>query len=364
MTLGVGLGARRRSRRPCSITALVDTCPARMIASSLTATRMSSPGKQLLQRLLQRRDAGIDDDVVLLAPAGAPDDQADGAGAPAVDQHLARLHHDGVGDRRIGDGDAGDVEVGRQHHRPAGGEHQHAIAIDARPGVVGRGRRLAGRRCCGAGAGAGAWAPAPAIGTGRSNVDSTNTHVITCGLLLRSAARRAACSSPSFFDRLGRPLGAANRFDGVRERWRRRRRRRARRRRPARRVAARRGAAGGGAAPACPSARRRGCRRSRSGAVSSGLRSVSVMRPSADGQRDALGVLGRDQQRHHRGRDRPAVLPGLLLVEARAGGQHLHVRHDHAGDAVAAPAGLALERDDDVDARARARRSRRRRSLR
>ena len=56
-------------------------------------------GKQLIERLLQRGHAGIDDDVVLRALRAAPDDQADGAGALAVDQHLPRLHDDRVGNR-------------------------------------------------------------------------------------------------------------------------------------------------------------------------------------------------------------------------------------------------------------------------
>ena len=54
----------------------------------------------------------------------APDDQADGARRLAVDEDLARLHDHGVGDRRIRDGDARDVEVGRQHRRAAGRQVQ------------------------------------------------------------------------------------------------------------------------------------------------------------------------------------------------------------------------------------------------
>ena len=46
--------------------------------------------EQLLKILLQQADAGVDDHVVVLAGVAAPDDQADGAGALAVDQDLAR----------------------------------------------------------------------------------------------------------------------------------------------------------------------------------------------------------------------------------------------------------------------------------
>ena len=66
-----------------------------------------------LQVLLQRGDAAIDDDVVVPPLGGAPDDQADRAGALAVDQHFARPDDDGVGDLRVGDGDPRDVELGR-----------------------------------------------------------------------------------------------------------------------------------------------------------------------------------------------------------------------------------------------------------
>ena len=55
-----------------SITALLDTLPDRISASSVTLTRMSSPGNSVLQLLLKRRHAGIDHDVVLLARGRRP----------------------------------------------------------------------------------------------------------------------------------------------------------------------------------------------------------------------------------------------------------------------------------------------------
>ena len=108
--VGLARHRRRRSRPARSMTALLETLPVRMMLSSFIATRMSSPGKSCLKRLLERRHAGIDHDVVLAAVVSAPHDQADRARALAVDQDLARLDDDGVGDRRVRDGDARDVE--------------------------------------------------------------------------------------------------------------------------------------------------------------------------------------------------------------------------------------------------------------
>ena len=181
-------------------------------------------GKSMLQRLLQRRHAGIDDDVVLLAPADAPHDQAHRPGAAAVDQHLARLDDDGVRDLRIGDRDAGDV-VGRgQHHRPARGEHQHAIAIEA-AGIAppepapapGRSPLRLARRLAGA-----SERPAPGSARPAGATSTARTHSLLGSLL----ARRHVARLLFFFvlHGLGRPLGAADRLDRVRRRRRRRRR--------------------------------------------------------------------------------------------------------------------------------------------
>ena len=79
---------------------LLDTAPFRINASSLTVTRMSSPGNSDLSCCSRTSDAGVDDDVVLLPLSAAPDDQADGAWRLAVDEDLARLDDDGVGNLR------------------------------------------------------------------------------------------------------------------------------------------------------------------------------------------------------------------------------------------------------------------------
>ena len=113
----------RRSRRPCSMTAVLDTWPDRISASSLSVAVMSSPGKSACSCCCSVLTPGSTTTSYCAASAGAPDDQADRAGALAVDQHLARLHDDRVGDRRVRDRDARDVEVGRQHRRAAGRQH-------------------------------------------------------------------------------------------------------------------------------------------------------------------------------------------------------------------------------------------------
>ena len=67
-------------------------------------------------------------------------------GALAVDQDLARLHDDGVGDAGLVIGDARDVEVGRHDRRAAGGE-LHARKLRTRmPAPRRAGRRLRLRR--------------------------------------------------------------------------------------------------------------------------------------------------------------------------------------------------------------------------
>ena len=95
--------------------------------------------KELLERLLKRRHAGIDHDVVLAALVCAPHDQADRAGALAVDQHLARLDDHRIGDRRVRHRDARDVERRAEHRRAAGRQDDPLEAA-----AVGR---LRGGRC-------------------------------------------------------------------------------------------------------------------------------------------------------------------------------------------------------------------------
>ena len=78
--------------------------------------------EQQLQLLFERRNGLLDNDVVLNTQIAAPHDQADRSGRLAVDQNLALADDRGVGDRRVGDRDARDVEVGRQDRRPADGD--------------------------------------------------------------------------------------------------------------------------------------------------------------------------------------------------------------------------------------------------
>ena len=135
-----------------SITALLETRPESVVASSLTVTEMSSPGNRPRSCCWSGADAGIDHQIVLNPLAGAPHDQADRAGRLAIDEDFARRDHGGVGDRRIRDGDAGDVEVGRQDGRTA---RRQRDAIDRgrrrRGGVAARAARRRGRPALAAG---------------------------------------------------------------------------------------------------------------------------------------------------------------------------------------------------------------------
>ena len=243
------------------MTALLDTWPERITASSLTATRMSSPGNSCCSVCCSVVTPGSTTTSYCSRRPAPHTIRLTVPGALAVDQHLARLDDDGVGDLRVGDGDARDVEVRRQHHRAAGGEHQHAIAIEAAGSLAGAGG-CAGTVAAAPGAGLAGASERPAPGSARpaGATSTARTHTSLLGILL---ARRHVARLLFFFvlHRLGRPLGAANRLDRVRRRRRRgggttgaaataRPRRRARRRRRA-------------AASDCPSGRRRGCRRSR-----------------------------------------------------------------------------------------------------
>ncbi len=75
----------------------------------------------------------------MLAIGVAPDDQADRAGRLAVDQDLAVLDDDGVGDGGIGDRDADDLEIRSQHRRSSRGQHH---ALDLAWAAAWRRRRL------------------------------------------------------------------------------------------------------------------------------------------------------------------------------------------------------------------------------
>ena len=267
-----------------SITSLLDTAPERMTASSVTDTLMSSPGNSCWKFCCSVGDARIDDHVVVLSLGGAPHDQADGAGALAVDQDLARLDHHGVGHRRIGHGNAGDVEFGDS-------------TVD-RPAVSSTRSATSG------------W---PGSAARASRVDRA----------VSGDQRRGKChppqTAPRSSDYLCRALRGANRLDHVDlRRWRGGGGRRPWRSAAAAATATRLRAA----ARPRPSARRPACPWSRSVSASSGLRSVSVIRPTDAGQRDALGVGGRDEQGHDRGGQRLAVLR-LILVDLGARREHL-----------------------------------------
>jgi hypothetical protein len=69
-----------------------------------------------MQVLLEGRDRGFDDQVVLTSDARSPQDETDCARSPAIDQELTWLDHLGIGHLRIGDRDPLDVEVGREDH--------------------------------------------------------------------------------------------------------------------------------------------------------------------------------------------------------------------------------------------------------
>ena len=80
------------------------------------------------------------------AVSGAPDDQADGSGALAVDQHLARPDDDRVGNLRIGDRDARDVEFGvRTVERPAVSSTRSGMFLALRERLVTSRRARSGR---------------------------------------------------------------------------------------------------------------------------------------------------------------------------------------------------------------------------
>ena len=102
MTFALGIAAFAISAAR-SITSLLETAPDRITGSSVTPTFRFSPGKSACRFCCKRRDAAIDDDVVMPAFGGAPHDEADGAGALAIDQDFARAHDHGVRNLRVGD---------------------------------------------------------------------------------------------------------------------------------------------------------------------------------------------------------------------------------------------------------------------
>ena len=285
--------------------ALLDTLPDRISASSLTMTRMSSPGNSVFSCCSRPSTPASTTTSYWMRCAGAPDDQADGAGALAVDQNLARLDDDGIGDRRVRDRDARDVELGGEHRRAAGRQRNLRI--------LGRGRGRGQRLRAGADDGVPAGCCAATAAAGRQQRDHR--------------AKRRTLASPEILN--GPPL----QYAWPRE-W-------SRRCRPS-------AAAGGGRLGRRPhdgTACRRLCftggrlrlpeQLEQLGAVGDRGRHVErIAQRQRDAaflgrQRELLGVVGRQQQGDDAGRDGLALGGGALLVVARARRQHLDVaQHD------------------------------------
>ena len=124
---------------------MLDTCPDRTIASSLTLTAMSSPGNSPCSCCSRVVIAGSTTMSYCSGLVADPDDQADSPGLFAIDQDLTRLHDDRVGNLGIGDRDAGHREIGRDHGGPAGGHDYTLVLRAAAPAPA------AGAGCCGDG---------------------------------------------------------------------------------------------------------------------------------------------------------------------------------------------------------------------
>ena len=105
-----------------SDTLLLDTAPDRMIASSVALTWMSSPGKSSPQLLLEHRDGGLDDQVVVLSLGAAPHNQADRARCLAINEDFARLDDHRVRYSGVRDSDSSDLEIGTNDRRSSGSE--------------------------------------------------------------------------------------------------------------------------------------------------------------------------------------------------------------------------------------------------
>ena len=301
------------------MTAVLDTWPDRIIASSLTLTAMSSPGNSVCSCCSSVVMAGSTTMSYCGAAIRTPDDQADRAGLLAVDEDLARLHDHRVGDLGIGDGDARDREV-RGHDGRAAGRHGDALEL------------LASGRRRDAPASARRWATCPGTGRRRSLL---RAHVATEDDERQQRSATSAESPQPEEDLIGRsPRCAWHRG------WLRPCRSTVSAPRPRRRVEAAwpaptraRACPSTGAAPAAPN------RPAVRTPVVVGRRRVERIAQRQHDlafggrQGDALAVLGRHQQRHDRRRNRLAVLR-LFLVVAGAGGEHLHVADDDAGQAV------------------------------
>ena len=120
---------------------------AALAAASQTIDLEGQIKKEHLKLLLQIRDGLLDDQVVLPPLAVAPHDETDRARRFPVDEHLPRRHDRTVRHRGVGDGNARDVEIRRQHRGPARRQDDPRIRIRACRGLRRlRRRRLAGRR--------------------------------------------------------------------------------------------------------------------------------------------------------------------------------------------------------------------------
>ena len=163
------------------------------MASSLTLTLMSSPGKSAWSCCSSVVTPGSTTMSYCWRVSAAPDDQADRAGLlPSM--RISRADDHRVGDRGIGDGDARDVEVGRDHGRSTG-RHDDPLVL-----------RLVAGGACGAG-GAGGCADAGRL---HCSVSSAARHTATVVAVLDSRMRSTSSS-----DGLLTSLGPADRFDGV-----------------------------------------------------------------------------------------------------------------------------------------------------
>ena len=336
-------------------------------------TVIASPGKQLLDVRDERRQVAADLDLEGLDRAGAiPHEQRDGAGLLAVDEQLRRRGHHRVGDVRHRQRDARDrradvqhrrtadqqVDVGRRvHHggrsrrrRRRGGCERRSRLLRPRrgneddddrhdkcrsgggPSVRGapqaaRLSRVCRSHCCGSLIEEHCWFPEPVASDRRGN-GKLELHYLTTSCA-RLSPRITSTVGTGSGTGIAWVTGAADRAlrgraDEATDRARR-----------------------GGASHADE---RRGLDARRLGrALIERVAQRQLNLAFGARQRQALGLLGVDQQRHDRHLHRLALL--LVLLHARAGGEHLHVREDQLRGRVGVRIVRARGRDD-VDARA------------
>ena len=83
----------------------------------------------IVLQLLQHAHAGFNDDVILRSTIRSPHDQADSAGPLTIDQDLSRRDDGGIGHRRIGYRQAGNIEGSRKHRRTADREWDALVCV-------------------------------------------------------------------------------------------------------------------------------------------------------------------------------------------------------------------------------------------